>query len=152
MDAPLFEDIILDVMEHYPQYRWADALEESSLVLTRLYLRIPDIQIKRAWPLIQLQAFIGNALGGKSRGGEEAPDPSSVWSASELAPHFLPRGLSDAPEPALEPQHCYAFAFALEGGLLEGASWVLQMLAANDDLARVTQVGHRYAELVTDSQ
>ena len=122
-------------------------LDELSMVVARLYLEIPDIHLKRAWPTMQLQAMVGNALGGKGDGSERM-DPAKAWRPEEFTPPFA-RGAEGLPQPALEPQHCWAFQQALETGQLEGASWVVHLLAQADDLERVRLVGEGYGELLT---
>ncbi|WP_339096187.1 hypothetical protein WDJ50_02540 [Deinococcus sp. VB142] len=131
-------------MKYYPGYRWRDVLEESSLVLSALYLEIPDIHLKRAWPTMQLLAFVGNALGGKQSGGEKM-DARKMFSPEDFPPPFA---LGAAPPPPLEPQHCYAFIEALEHEGLSGASWVIQMVEIEDDLERIRAVGVGYGELL----
>lgn len=139
--------MILSVVEHYPAYPLDKALETESLVISLLFMRIPGIQHRLAWPFIQLMAFVGNALGGKGKGGE-APDAGSVWTAAELAPGFQPQPLSGM-TPAFEPQHCYALDRAIEAGLLP--SWCIQAIEREDNLQRVRQVGEGYAALLGEA-
>ncbi|GAA5513649.1 hypothetical protein Dcar01_02393 [Deinococcus carri] len=137
---------MLEVVKHYPQYTWGAALDELSMVIARLYMEIPDIHLKRAWPFMQLQAFVGNALGGKGKGGEK-PDPKSVFSPPEFAPWYA-RGADAIPEPPLQPQHCWALVEAIEAGHLKGASWCVQMVEIEDDLERVRAVAEGYGALL----
>lgn len=135
------------MVDHYPAYPLDKALETESLVISLLFTRIPGINHARAWPFIQLQAFVGNALGGKGKGGE-APDPGTVWTPDELAAGFQPRPL-DSVKPFFEPQHCYALDRAIEAGHLP--SWCIQFLSREDSLERVRQVGAGYGQLVSEN-
>lgn len=140
--------MLLEVLKYYPQYTWGTLLDELSMVVARLYMEIPDIHLKRAWPLMQLQAFVGNSLGGKGKGDGEKPDPKSLWRPEEFTPPAA-YGAADLPRPLLEPQHCWALQQAIEAGHLgQGASWVVQMVEIEDSLSRVTQVAEGYGELL----
>lgn len=131
-------------MHHYPAYDWERILEQPSIVTSAQFLSIPDIHRKRAWPTMQLMAFLGNALGGKTSGGEKMP-PSQVFAPEEFAPPFA-RTLEDAP--ALEPQHCWALTDALESSGLSNASWVIQLVEVVDNLERIRAVAEGYGELL----
>lgn len=140
--------MLVEVLKYYPQYTWGTLLGEASMVVARLYMEIPDIHLKRAWPFMQLQAFIGNSLGGKSKKGGKAPDPSTLWQPPEFTPPAA-LGAADLPRPMLEPQHCWAFQQALEAGHLgKGASWVVQMVEIEDSLSRIAQVAEGYGQLL----
>jgi len=130
------------VVEHYPAYTWDAVLEESSLVLAALFQRIPRIHLYRAWPLMQLQAFIGNALGGKQKGGEKLAK-NKVYSPLDFVPP-LARTPDLIPAPPLAPQHCSVLIQALESGQLKNASWVIQAVELEDDLDRVREVAEGY--------
>lgn len=135
-------------MKHYPQYRWGDVLQESSLVLAALFAEIPDIHLKKAWPSMQLAALVGNAMGGKSKGGDP-PDPDTVFKPEEFAPPWAAQG----EPPPLEPQHCWALTQALNSGELErGASWVLQLVELADSIRRVAEVAEGYGGLVEEAR
>lgn len=133
---------MLAVIEHYPAYDWDKALNESSLVLAALFGRIPKIHLHRAWPLMQLQAFIGNALGGKQKGGEKLAT-NKVFSPLEFAPPMAQvPGL--LPAPPLSAPQCAVLIQALEAGQLRGASWVIQAVELEDDLDRIRDVAEGY--------
>lgn len=135
-------------MEHYGAYSFTACLEESSLVLSALYLRVPGIHLKRVWPTVQLMSFYGNSQGGKSQG--ERLDPSKVFHVRDFLPGWAtpPELRSGQPdELSLEPHHCWAFCEALESGDLRNASWVLQMVGLRDDLDRIHQVAEAYGQL-----
>ncbi len=132
-------------MEHYPAYTWRAACEESSLVLARLFGRIPGIHYKRAWPVAQLTSMLGNVNGGKSQGGSTMPS----WKLFRT-PEFLP-GYARVEDPnapdLLEPHHCAALAEALEAKHLAHASWVIQLVTAEDTLERIFAVAEQYLAL-----
>ena len=142
-----FDDIVLSVVDHYPAYPLDKALETESLVISLLFMRIPGIHHRDAWPFVQLLTFLGNALGGKGKEGK-APEPGSTWSPEEFLPMFQVRDLNQLPKPALEPQHCYAFERARAAGHFEDASWVFQFLNRVDSLTRIEQVAEGYAGLL----
>lgn len=136
-------------MEHYPAYTWTACLDEVGLVLLFLFMRIPEIHMRAAWPVAQLMAFVGNALGGKGGGGKRL-DKDKRFSAPEMLPWFaLTPELRELlrPDLLLEPTHCLALVQALEGGDLKGASWVLQVIELEDDMERIREVAEKYGEL-----
>jgi hypothetical protein len=133
-------------VEHYPAYTWRAACEESSLVLARLFGRIPGIHFKRAWPVAQLTAMLGNSNGGKSKSGGKSTPDWKVFRASEFIPPYARTPDPDAPY-LLEPHHCAALAEALEAKQLGYASWVLQLITAEDSLDRIFAVAEQYLAL-----
>jgi hypothetical protein len=132
------------VVEHYPGYVWASACQESSLVLAHLYGRIPEIHMKRAWPMAQLEAFLGNALGGKSKGKSEMPEWKIIRPEERLPWFARPAGLGH--DDLMEPHHCLLLIEALEAGELRQASWVLQLIESEDSLERIRSVAEQYRE------
>ncbi|MBZ9753009.1 hypothetical protein K7W42_19405 [Deinococcus sp. HMF7604] len=136
-------------MEHYPAYTWRGALGESSLVLAFLFSRVPGIHLKRAWPFAQLQAFIGNALGGKGGDGKKTPD-WKLFKTPELLPWFAQTEELRAQGQLLSPPHCLLISDALEQGQLREASWVVQLLTSEDNLDRIHAVAEQMRRLETD--
>lgn len=136
-------------MEHYPAYTWQGALSESSLTVAFLFRRIPGIHLKRAWPFAQLQAFVGNALGGKSSGGKKAPD-WKTFRPTEFLPWYAVTEDLREQQQILAPHHCLLLSDALTQGKLRGASWALQVLASEDNLDRIHRVADELRQLETD--
>lgn len=136
-------------MEHYPAYTWQGILDESSLVTAFLFQRIPGIHLKRAWPSAQLQAFVGNAMGGKSKGGGKTPE-WKIFTPQELLPWFAQTEELRTQQFRLEPHHCALVVGALEDGHLRNASWVVQLLEAEDNLERIQKVGEEYRRLIDE--
>ncbi|UQN10364.1 hypothetical protein [Deinococcus sp. QL22] len=132
-------------MEHYPAYTWRAACDEASLVLAVLFGRIPGIHYKRAWPVAQLTAMLGNVNGGKSKGGGNTPD-WKLFKGSEFLPAYARTPDLDGPQ-LLAPHHCAALAEALENKHLAHASWVVQLVAADDSLERIFTVAEQYLAL-----
>jgi len=139
------------VMEHYGGYDWERCQQGSSLVLSALYLRIPDIHFKAVWPTAQMVAFYGNSMGGKSTDGKKM-DASKVFKWREFMPEWaIPEKLQkkQAAEPMLlAPHNCWAFSEALEQGDLLNASWVLQVVNAVDSTDRIHEIADRYREML----
>lgn len=137
--------MITDVCENYQGYTWKTALEESSLVLAFLFIRIPAIHLKRSWPMAQLQAFIGNALGGKDRSGKALPAWKS-FAATDFLPFFArPEGFEI--QNLLPPHICSLIIAALDEGDLSGASWVIQAIELDDSIDRVQKVAEEFDRL-----
>ncbi|WP_295818026.1 hypothetical protein [uncultured Deinococcus sp.] len=133
-------------MEHYPAYDWNKAWDdEGSLVLAFLTSRIPEIHLRRAWPMAQLQAFIGNALGGKASRGKKVDDSRSFKPQDFMPFYARPAWLAEMDD-QIEPHHCVLIAEALENGDLRKCSWVLHLIDAYDSLERVREVGERILE------
>lgn len=134
------------MVEHYPGYTWRTALDESSLVLAHLFGRIPGIHLKRAWPVAQLTAMLGNVNGGKSKGGKKSPD-WKTFKASEFLPAWARTADMQAERTLLEPHHCALLAQALEARHLAQASWVVQIVTAEDSLDRIHTVAEEFLKL-----
>lgn len=134
------------MVEHYQGYTWRTALEESSLVLAHLFGRIPEIHFKRAWPVAQLTAMLGNVNGGKAKGGGSTPS-WKLFNGQDFVPGYArPPGMDEGLH-RLEPHHCALFAQALEQGYLKNASWVLQLTIEDDTLERINTVAEQYMQL-----
>ena len=119
-------------------------------MLAFLFWRIPMIHLKRAWPLAQIQAFVGNALGGKSSGGKSLPS-WKVFQPQEFLPGYArPEGFEM--EELMPPHICALLESALEAGLLKGASWVVQMVDLHDSLDRVLKVGEEYNRVKAEEE
>jgi len=138
------------VMEHYGGYDWDRCQQESSLVLSALYLRIPDIHFKSVWGAAQMMAFYGNSMGGKGTGGKKLDD-SKTFKWREFMPDWaVPARLREELQEhlLLAPHNCLAFSEALEQGDLANASWVLQVVTAVDSTERIHEVADRYREMM----
>lgn len=138
------------MVEHYQGYTWRTALEESSIVLAHLFGRIPGIHFKRAWPVAQLTAMLGNVNGGKSRGGRSMPD-WKVFKAGEFIPPYGRTADMEDERTLLEPHHCAALADALEAKQLKNASWVVQLATVDDTMERIFTVAEEYRKLEVEA-
>lgn len=100
--------------------------------------------------MAQIQAFIGNALGGKSHGGKALP-AHKRFTPVDFLPHFArPEGFED--EPLLPPHVCWMFLEAADNGGLSRASWVVQAILLSDDLERITKVAEEYGALLEEEK
>lgn len=138
-------------MEHYPAYDFQKCLDESSLVLSGLYLEIPGIEYRRVWPTLQLLAFYGNSQGGKSFG--KKMDEAKAFRVHEFLPSWaIPGAMRQELEKDLRlaPHHCWALSTALQDGDLRNASWLVQIVASQDSLERIHEVAELYAGLPTE--
>ena len=119
-------------------------------MLVYLFSRIPAIHLKRAWPLAQLQAFMGNALGGRERGGKKLPS----WKTF-VTPDFLPffaRPEGFEVQNLLPPHICSLIMQALDSGELSGASWVVHAIELDDSIERVQQVADEFDKMVSEQE
>lgn len=66
-----------------PEVLW----EMPSDLLFVYYQRIAESEKRRAWPIMVLTSFIGNALGGKSDAISTTPK-SKLWSPLDFLPYF----------------------------------------------------------------
>ena len=136
------------VMENYGGYDWDRCQQESSLVLSSLYLRIPGIHFKAVWASAQMMAFYGNSQGGKNKDGKKI-DASKMFAWREFMPDWaVPERLREelGEHLMLAPHHCLAFSQALEDGDLENASWVLQVVNVHDRTERIHEMADRVRE------
>lgn len=133
------------MLENYQGYTWQSILTEASIVTVFLYLRVPDIHLKRAWVSAHLMSFIGNALGGKSTGGKKLPR-WKMFSPTDFLPFFArPEGFQG--EDLLPPHLCSLLMRAAGSGELGQASWVIQAIELNDSIERISQVAEEFDAL-----
>lgn len=137
-------------MEHYQGYTWTTIGQEASMVTAFLFQRIPGIHLKRAWPFAQLQAFIGNALGGKGSGGGAKTPEWKQFKAQEFLPWFAMTDDIREQQQLLAPHHCLLISDALLDRKFRHASWVIQVLGKEDNLDRIHAVAEEVRRLETD--
>ncbi len=120
------------------------------MVLVHLWQRIPVKRERESWMLAQLQAFIGNALGGKSKRGEKKPE-GMMFKPPDFLPAWATSDATRAQAQLLDPVHCLLISDALIAGHFRGASWAVQLLDQQDSLDRIHAVAERMRELETDT-
>lgn len=120
------------------------------MVLVHLWQRIPGKRERENWMLAQLQAFLGNALGGKSKGGTKTPE-WKLFKPQDFLPAWATSEDTRATAQLLEPEHCLLISDALIAGHFRGASWAVQLLDQQDRLDRIHAVADRMRELETDT-
>ena len=135
------------VCENYGGYTLKEVMEDTpALQLAFLHQRIRGIWYRRVWPYAQLQAFIGNAVGGKSKGKSKTP-AWKVFHGQELLPGYaMTDEVRESMPPQLPPQTCWAFIQAQEAGHLRDASWVLQLTLEGDRMERIEALAEAWEE------
>ncbi|MGY2892748.1 hypothetical protein [Deinococcus sp. UYEF24] len=124
---------------------WSRCLETPSMVSAAVWESLPMVYLRRAWPLAQLAAMLGNVNGGKSDGGKKM-DARKTFSPLEFVPWYARAPGFELPAPMLAPHHCAALVEAVEAGHLQNSSWVLQVVGIEDSWERVLEAGHAYLE------
>jgi hypothetical protein len=92
-------------------------------MVLNLLNNIPELEFRRAFPLAQLTAFVGNAMGGKGD-GSKAVDKTKLFSPMDFLPEYArPEGFTGHSGPRIPREAAREFLEASKRAQLP--SWVV---------------------------